>query len=72
MAFAGFSGLLITLDVGVLFYGTLSGVHVSTAVAVMFMAAMVCFRVSLLYSLRELLGKHCIAELGPLLKYNNL
>ncbi|MBM5800457.1 MAG: DUF2721 domain-containing protein [Cyanobacteria bacterium K_DeepCast_35m_m2_023] len=72
MAFAALSGLLISLDVGVLFYGALSGSHVSFFVAATFMAAMVCFQVSLLYFLRELLGRHCIAELGPLLKYNEL
>jgi len=72
MAFASLSGLLIALDVGTLFYGTLTQSHVSTFVAITFMAAMVCFQISLLCLLRELLGKHCIAKLGPLLKYNEL
>lgn len=69
MAFASLSGLLIALDVGVLFDDTLTQSHVSTFVAVTFMAAMICFQISLLCFLRELLGKHCIAKLGPLQKY---
>lgn len=72
MAFASLSGLLIALDVGTLFFGALTEVRVSTFVAVSFMAAMICFQISLLYLLRELLGKHCIAKLGPLLNYNEL
>lgn len=72
MAFAGLSGLLIALDVGVLFYGALSQGHVSEIVAIIFMAAMLCFQISLIFFLRELLGRHCIAELSPLLKYKEL
>lgn len=72
MAFASLSGLLIALDVGSLFFGALTEIRVSIFVAMTFMAAMICFQISLLYLLRELLGKHCIAKLGPLLKYNEL
>jgi signal transduction histidine kinase len=72
MAFASTSGLLIALDVGTLFLGALTQYKVSVFVAATFMLAMLCFQVSLLYFLRELLGKHCIADFGPLIKHHEL
>lgn len=44
----------------------------SVFVAATFMLAMLCFQISLLYFLRELLGKHCIADFGPLIRHNEL
>ncbi len=66
MVAAGGSGLLIALDVGILFYGALSGQRVGLIVGALFLIAMVSFQLSLLFFLRDLLSKHCISDLGML------
>ena len=66
MVAAGVSGLLITLDVGILFYGALSGLRVGMVVGALFVVAMLGFQLSLLFYLRDLLSKHCISDLGML------
>ena len=68
MTAAAVSGLLIAIDVGILFYGALSDVHVGVVVGLTFMAAMLSFLLSLLFFVRDLLSRHCISDLGPMLK----
>ncbi len=66
MVAAAVSGLLITLDVGILFYGALTGLRVGMVVGALFVVAMLSFQLSLLFYLRDLLSKHCISDLGML------
>ena len=66
MVAAGVSGLLISLDVGLLFYGALTGLRVGMVVGVLFVVAMLSFQLSLLFYLRDLLSKHCISDIGML------
>jgi len=66
MVSAGVSGLLIALDVGILFFGALTGLRVGMVVGVMFVVAMLSFQLSLLFYLRDLLSKYCISDLGML------
>lgn len=66
MVAAGVSGLLIALDVGILFYGALTGLRVGIVVGALFLVAMLSFQLSLMFYLRDLLSKHCISDLGML------
>ena len=66
MVAAAVSGLLIALDVGLLFYGALTGLQVGMVVGALFVIAMLSFLLSLLFYLRDLLSKHCISDLGML------
>lgn len=66
MVAAGVSGLLIAFDVGILFYGALTGLRVGIVVGALFLVAMLSFQLSLLFYLRDLLSQHCISDLGML------
>lgn len=72
MTFTGLSGLLIATDVGVLFFGAFTQLTIGIFVGSVFIAALACFQVALIIFLQELLSKHCIAELGPLLKHGDI
>ena len=56
----------MALDVGILFYGALTGLRVRFVVGPLFLVAMLSFQLSLLFYLRDLLSKHCISDLGML------